>query len=159
LEAVLAANVPKDGKFAFAERLAFTIERGSLKVLLEELREERLSLKEILKGLKTEQKYFTREPAHDARRLAANLTEVQEKASALFTAMCNSCTCACHRKHKVLIRLDNRVPQEDRRRAIRRIKEPTMFRLVFDIEDGLQEAGVRAAAESREKDWMFPPTG
>ena len=145
----------KDGKFAFSERLAFTIERGSLKTLLEELREDRLSLKEIVKGLKTEQKYFAREPAHDAQKLAANLTEVQEKASALFSAMCSSCTCACHRKHNVLMRLDNRVPQRDRPRPIRRVKEPTVFSLVFDVEDGLQETAVRAVAESRENDGLL----
>lgn len=42
LAAVLAANTPRDGKFLFRERLSFTIERGSLKSLLEELREDRL---------------------------------------------------------------------------------------------------------------------
>ncbi|KAJ0114903.1 hypothetical protein J7T55_004645 [Diaporthe amygdali] len=145
LAAILAANTSRNGTFSFRERLSFTIERGSLKGLLEELRENRLSLKTIIKGLKTQREYLAKEPSHDAQRLAANFREVQQTASALFPAMCKCCSCPCMTGHGLLLRLDNRVPiQRVRAKVGKRADEPTTFSLFMGLEKSLQEISVNA---------------
>ncbi|KAL1854331.1 hypothetical protein Daus18300_011517 [Diaporthe australafricana] len=145
LAAILAANTPRNGAFSFRERLSFTIERGRLKGLLEELREDRLSLKTIIKGLKTQQEYFAKEPGHDAQKLAANFRKVQQTASSLFSAMCKCCSCPCMPGHGLLLRLDNRVPiQRVRAKVGRKADEPTTFSLFMGLEKSLQEVSVNA---------------
>lgn len=143
---MLAANTPSDGKFSFRERLSFTIERGSLKSLLEELREDRLSLKTIIKGLKTQQEYHAKEPGRDAQKLAANFSRVQRTASTLFSAMCNCCSCRCVTGHGLLLRLDNRVPtvHGERAKVGKREDEPTTFSLFIGLEKYHQEVSVNA---------------
>lgn len=134
------------GSFAFKERVTFTIEKSSLKELVEELREDRLSLKTIIKGMRTQQEYASREPSHYAGRLAKIYAQVQTNATPLFAAICKTCTCRWHSEHKVLMRLDNRVPlQRETPRLARKAKEDATFSLVLRIEDDLQEALVRAS--------------
>ncbi|KAI8948203.1 hypothetical protein F4801DRAFT_581628 [Xylaria longipes] len=53
LAALLVANPPIDGHFKFQERISFSIERGALNALIGDLREDRLNLKEIIKGMRT----------------------------------------------------------------------------------------------------------
>ncbi|KAM5341218.1 hypothetical protein ACJ41O_015327 [Fusarium nematophilum] len=95
LTALVAANVTQDGRIRFRERLSFTIERSTLRGLLEELTEDRLSLKTIIKGIRTQQEFAAREPSHEAKRLATIFSQVQAGAKALFTTMCQGCTCRC----------------------------------------------------------------
>ena len=142
LVAILEANTPAKSSLAVKERLTFTIERASLKGLLEELREERLSLKAIIKGMKTQQEYAAREPSHDARRLATAFEKVQTSANSLFTAICQGLTCKCQIGHKVMIRLDSRVPLQQRRpKLVRKAHDSITFNLCFSVEDeALQEA-------------------
>ncbi|KAK7728333.1 hypothetical protein SLS63_006781 [Diaporthe eres] len=145
LSAVLAANTPCNGKFSFRERLSFTIEMGSLKGLLEELREDRLSLETIIKGLKTQQEYLAKEPSHDARKLAASFSKVQQTASTLFSAICQCCSCPCITGHGLLLRLDHRVPTQRVRAKVRKkADEPTTFSLFMGLEHSLQEISVNA---------------
>lgn len=145
LIAILGANPPKSESFSFKGRLTFTIERASLAELVEELREDRLSLKTLIKSLKTQQEYLAREPSSDARRLAATFTEIRQTASSLFLAMCESCTCRCQRKHKIMIRLENRMPtQRKRPKLVQKAKEPTTFDLVLGLDGFFQEASLSA---------------
>ncbi|KAI0834505.1 hypothetical protein F5Y06DRAFT_300610 [Hypoxylon sp. FL0890] len=145
LAAILAANQPGKGSFAFKQRVKFTIEKGSLKELIKELREDGLSLKTIIRGMKTQREHTARQPSHDAERLAAIFGQVQTKATPLFATMCKVCTCECSTRHKVLMRLDNRMHlQKERSRLRRRMKDQTTFNLVFEFEDYLQEALVKA---------------
>lgn len=145
LAAILAANTLRNGRFSFRERLSFTIERGSLKSLLEELREDRLSLKTIIKGLKTQQECLAKEPGRDAQKLAANFSRVQQTASTLFSAMCKCCSCPCMTGHGLLLRLDNRVPiQRVRAKKGKKADEPTTFSLFMGLEKSLQEISVNA---------------
>lgn len=117
----------------------------SLKGLLEELREDRLSLETIIKGLKTQQEYFAKEPSHDATKLAANFRKIQKTASTLFSAICECCSCPCMAGHGLLLRLDNRVPMQRVRVKVRKkADEPTTFSLFMGLEKSLQEISVNA---------------
>ncbi|KAH6684940.1 hypothetical protein F5X68DRAFT_262808 [Plectosphaerella plurivora] len=152
---IVAANTPgADGQFYFRERLAFTIERRSLKTLLDELTEERLSLKAIIKGIRTQREFAAREPSHEAHRIASIFFQVQAGAQALYSAMSQGCTCRCIDPHRVMMRLDNRLPQQ-RQKAIMAIRknQGTTFSLIFTLEGSLQEAVVKAAlADDMETD-------
>ncbi|KAF4961795.1 hypothetical protein FSARC_10091 [Fusarium sarcochroum] len=143
LKALLAANPPNGTGFNFKGRLSFTIERRALRELLQELNEERLSLKTIIKGARTRQEFSAREPSLEAKRLAFVFSQVQEGARSLFAAMCHGCTCSCMASHTVLMQLKNRLPQE-RERTMKTKKETTMFNLVFPLDGSLQEASVKA---------------
>jgi adenosylcobinamide amidohydrolase len=123
-----------------------------LKALLEEIQEDRLSLKVIIKGLKTQQEYTTREPSHDALKLATNLTQVQTIATSLFSALCRGCTCPCQSKHRAMMRLESRVPLQRKRRKVgKRPKEPVTFNLVLLIEAAVfQQALVNALVANEE---------
>ncbi|KAI0105596.1 hypothetical protein F4776DRAFT_472572 [Hypoxylon sp. NC0597] len=146
LAAILAANQPRKGFFAFKERVRFTIEKGVLKELIEELREERLSLKTVIKGMRTQREYTARQASHDSERLANIFGQVQTSATPLFAAMCKVCTCNCPTRHNVLMRLDNRMHLQKKRSIFKcKMKEQTTFNLVFEFEDYLQEALVKAS--------------
>ncbi|KAM5378601.1 hypothetical protein ACJZ2D_004400 [Fusarium nematophilum] len=84
LTALVAANVTQDGRIRFRERLSFTIERSTLRGLLEELTEDRLSLKTIIKGIRTQQEFAAREPSHEAKRLATIFSQQRERAMLLM---------------------------------------------------------------------------
>ncbi|KAI1373035.1 hypothetical protein F4677DRAFT_235567 [Hypoxylon crocopeplum] len=157
LVAILGANPPARGSFAFKERVTFTIEKGSLKGLVEELREDRLSLKTIVKGMKTQQEYTAKQPSHDAGRLAKIFAQVQSTATPLFAAVCKVCICKCPSKHKVLMRLDNRVPlHKERPKLGRKATEQTTFSLVFELEEFLQEAIVKASQPADDVETEIP---
>ncbi|KAF4467135.1 hypothetical protein FALBO_5994 [Fusarium albosuccineum] len=130
LRALIAANVPEDGHFRFRQRLSFTIERNTLRGLLEELTEDRLSLKTIIKGIRTQQEFAAREPSHEAKRLATIFSQVQTGAKALFAAMCHGCTLPQQRERAILLM---------------KRKQTTIFNLIFTLEGSLQEALVKAA--------------
>lgn len=156
----MAVNPPGKGSFAFKERVAFTIEKASLKELVEELREDRLSLKTIIHSMRTQQKYALRQPSHAAGRLVKIYAQVQINATPLFAAMCKVCTCKHHDKHKVLMRLDNRMPlQREKPKLVHRTKEDTTFSLVFELEDHLQEAFVKASQSADDAEAMAPCQG
>ncbi|KAG8166645.1 hypothetical protein KVR01_002334 [Diaporthe batatas] len=145
LSALLAANTPCNERFSFRERLSFTIERGSLKSVLEELREDRLSLETILKGLKTQRQYLAKEPGQYAQKLATNFRKVQQTATTLFTAMCKCCSCLCEPRHSLLLRLDNRVPtQRARAKVGQKADDPMRFALFISLDKILQEVSVSA---------------
>ncbi|RWA07670.1 hypothetical protein EKO27_g7440 [Xylaria grammica] len=70
LAALLIANPPVKGRFEFSERISFSIERGTLNALIEELGEDRLNLKTIIKELHN--RIPQAKPAATGRRLAAD---------------------------------------------------------------------------------------
>jgi hypothetical protein len=146
LSALLVANVPRDGRFDFGGRLSFTIERRRLVELLNELAEDRLSLKTIINGIKTQQEFATREPSRIAQRLAKTLSQVRFSAAALFAAMSKSCTCRCLGGHTVMMRLDSRVPLQAEKAKVgkRQHKESVEFDLIFVLERSFQPALVHA---------------
>jgi len=127
-------------------RLEFTIKHKSLIAVLEELRTERLSLKAIVKGMKTQREYEAREPSRTSMNLSQLFSNVHARATSLFHAMCKTCICMCHGKHKVLIRLDNRIPDQGQgAHMIGKTDCDVAFELFWPIEDGVfQETTVRA---------------
>ncbi|TFA98047.1 hypothetical protein CCMA1212_010227 [Trichoderma ghanense] len=140
LKAILEYNPVGASSFAFKERLSFTIEKGSLKQLVEELSEDRLSLKELIDSMKTQQEYTSRHPSDDAQKLAKRLSRIQKHAAPLFEAMLKGCNCGCKNKHRVFMRLDSRIPLKRGRR--RKLKDETEFSLLFDHQGYLQETHV-----------------
>ncbi|UKZ76991.1 hypothetical protein TrVFT333_004707 [Trichoderma virens FT-333] len=140
LKAILEKNSVGASAFAFRERISFTIEKGSLKELLDELSEDRLSLREMIDSLKTQQVFSARYPSDDAQKLATMLSKVQRQAAPLFEAMRKGCNCGCKQRHTVLMRLDSRVPLKKSRQ--RKLREQTEFSLIFDFHGHLQETHV-----------------
>ncbi|CAJ2507319.1 Uu.00g085050.m01.CDS01 [Anthostomella pinea] len=145
LQALITANPPINGKFDFKGGVSFTMRRDALKGLVEELKEDRLSLKVILKGTRTQHERAISNPSNDSRILAGALRKFQAYAKTLFGAMCRSCACACQGEHKVLLQLHNRVMQPNTTKTPR-VKPPdaAAFNLIFDLGDYLQEASVKA---------------
>ncbi|KAL8364656.1 hypothetical protein RB595_003777 [Gaeumannomyces hyphopodioides] len=161
LRAILAANTnPKTGAWAFMERFTFAIERSSLKELLEELKEDRLSLRIVIKNMKTQREHTIRDPSDEARRLASAFQHVQARAVSLFAAMSKGCrACKCRDSHNVLMRLDNRMPSlHNGRRSWKtgmRPKEDVIFHMVIPVmEKDLQEASVHARGEDDDEDQL-----
>ena len=105
-------------------------------MLLEELQEDRLSLKIIIRGLKTQQEYLAREPSRGAVRMARQLTRVQAMATSLFSALCRGQICPCRTKHSAMARLECRVSPQGRRSKLGgwSSDEPMTFDLVLPIE-------------------------
>ncbi|KAK7921557.1 hypothetical protein PG985_009579 [Apiospora marii] len=144
LVALLAANPPGEKGFAFQERISFSIEKGRLVQLIEELNEDRLSLKTIIKGMKSQQQYTIKEPTRDSNKLATLLGQVQTQAQSLFTAVTRSCECSCPKRHRVLLQLHNRIPSSKVRKRTSAPKQPQMtFKLAVEIGDALYEAIVK----------------
>ncbi|OPB39163.1 hypothetical protein A0O28_0048690 [Trichoderma guizhouense] len=151
LKAILEKNPVGASGFAFRERLSFTIEKGSLKQLVEELSEDRLSLREMIESLKTQQVYTARDPSNGAKDLANMLSRVQRQARPLFEAMRKGCNCGCERKHKIFMRLDSRVPLKKSRE--RRLREQIEFSLIFDHHGYLQETHVNVHEDHLSEDY------
>ncbi|KAH6641213.1 hypothetical protein F5144DRAFT_506286 [Chaetomium tenue] len=106
LKALLLANPGASGGFAFQERISFTLDRGSLKELLEELKEERLSLSYVI----TEQaKYAPREASRQALKIVRRLGQVQSMALSLYPTLSRTCTCRGRTKRTAMTRLDSRL--------------------------------------------------
>ncbi|KAI3317382.1 hypothetical protein HD806DRAFT_515334 [Xylariaceae sp. AK1471] len=145
LGALLAANPPVQGHFEFQKRISFTIERGALSALIDELKEDRLSLKVIIKGMRTEKEFTTKFPSHESQRLSRFLTQVSTYAKSLFLAMCETCACSRQNNHKVLLELHHRIPESKTMdRFSRQATNSMAFNILFGIEDNLQEVYVEA---------------
>lgn len=151
MKAILQYNPVGASTFAFRERLSFTIEKGSLKQLVEELSEDRLSLREMIDSIRTQQEYTARHPSDDAQKLASMLSKVQQQAAPLFEAMRKGCNCGCENKHRVFMRLDSRVPLKRSKR--RKLREQTEFSLIFDHHGYLQETHVDVHEDNLDDDF------
>ncbi|KAK6824639.1 hypothetical protein PG987_012133 [Apiospora arundinis] len=145
LGALLVANSCGKGGFAFHERISFSIEKGRLTQLIQDLNEDRLSLKTIIKGMRSQQEHTTKEPTKDSHKLATLLGQVQVHAQSLFSAVCKSCECSCASRHRVLLQLHNRIPPSKVRKDTSRKKANyATFKLALHMGDVLQEAIVEA---------------
>lgn len=112
--------------------------------LVEELKEDRLSLKVIIKGMRTQREYIESQPSQDAQKLASAFNQIQGYAKALFVAICRSCTCKFQDRHKILLQLHNRIPAPNEKWGIRgRSLAQVAFNLVLDVDGNLQETLVK----------------
>jgi len=150
LQAILQANRQQDRRFAFKERLSFTLERGRLKALLEELREDRLSLKVIIKRVTVQRRHASREPGHDAAAMARQLSGVREAAGSLFSALCrDDLACKCQTQHIPLVKLESRVLN----RALdeRKLLSSTEFSLVITLERAIFPQALGSAIDEEDE--------
>lgn len=149
LGALLAANPPSDKGFAFQEPISFSVEKGRLVQLIKELNEDRLSLKTIIKGMKSQQEYSIKEPTRESNKLATLPGQVQVQAQSLFTAVTKSCECSCPRRHRVLLQLHDRIPSSKVRKRTNAARQPPMtFKLAVEIGDALYEAVARPEVQA-----------
>lgn len=128
------------------------MKQPKLEALLEDLGVDRVSLKSIIEGIKTQREYAVRDPSNEARRLAAVFSKIRLNAASLFNAICRSCTCKCRDTHKVMMRLDSRLPAKSQKRVVYvQKKEAVIFGLFLEIEHNrFQEALVECvSSESR----------
>ncbi|KAL8422574.1 hypothetical protein RB596_003031 [Gaeumannomyces avenae] len=166
LGAILAANTsPRTGGWALRKRFTFTIKRLSLKELLEELKEDRLSLKQVIKGIKARRKHTLFDPSDEARRLASSFQQVQASAVSLFVAMNEAChSYKCRDNHTIFMRLDSRTPPtEDSGRsriASRRPGKEVIFHMAIPVmEQDFQEASVYARGGDADEDQTAAAVG
>lgn len=120
------------------------MERGRLNALVEALGEDRLNLKAIIKGMKTEQEFCLKDPSNESRRLSKILAQVSASAKALHSAICRNCTCRCGNSHAVLLQLHSRIPKVEAKTKRRLGADPLVFSLVFKTKNQLREAYVKA---------------
>lgn len=139
LRALIEANPSVNGRFDFRKRLSFTIERSSLKALLEDLCEDRLSLGLICNGLKAHQESPAREISRGAVNLARRLDQARKRAIPLYAALSSGeSTCKCPVQHSVMNQLQSRAAKSDSGNG-------TAFSLVLRLSgDNLQPAWVTA---------------
>ncbi|KAK4646288.1 hypothetical protein QC761_209110 [Podospora bellae-mahoneyi] len=134
LGSLLQAN-PPDKKITFTERVSFTIKRGKLKALYEELDQSRLSLGTIIEKRKGLQEFSSYEPSPRASRIVLRLTQIRNPACSLSSALHKSCRCRCVGSHRILFRLESRILiDRQHKRTSRLLKSSTTFNLVLSIE-------------------------
>ena len=123
-------------------------------MLLEELQEERLSLKVITKSMMTQQEYATREPSRESRKMVQRFAKVRDIAVSLFSALCRgSCNCQCRTQHSAMAQFESRVvlTQRERRKLGQGRKEPTLFNIVLPLDGAmLQQALVNAIMDEED---------
>lgn len=112
LKAVLQVNPAQNGKHAFREKIRFTIHRESLELLVNNLTEENLTLKNVVEGVRTLVREEPVAASRSSHKLAAAYKRVQRHAQALYRAVSSVWIRSCHEKHKVLLHLDNLVPKK-----------------------------------------------
>ncbi|KAK4230288.1 hypothetical protein QBC38DRAFT_516973 [Podospora fimiseda] len=79
LESLINANQTANGRFAFPERMSFTIKRATLKALLTDLQDNRLSLGTIIDKRRGLQETAIREPSREAAKLVSKLTQLESR--------------------------------------------------------------------------------
>lgn len=137
LKAVLSANPAQNGKYAFLERTRFTIDRESLEVLVNNLKEENLTLKDVVEGVRTLAREEPMAASRSSQRLAAMYKRVQQHAQALYRAVSSVWIRSCHEKHKVLLHLNSHVPKQKFNLLLRQeeISENVHFKIFFNEDE------------------------
>ena len=108
-------NGSNKGKFALRRRLHFTIERGSLKQLVEDLKDDNLSLETIVKGMKTMHEFEPSSPSSSATKLHKHFKSIQRAARSLYSAVSTGWMSCSHESHEVLIHLEDRVTKSHKK--------------------------------------------
>ncbi|KAK0739601.1 hypothetical protein B0T21DRAFT_362935 [Apiosordaria backusii] len=160
LESLLAAN-PPNRKIDFMERVSFTIKRGKLRALYEELDQNRLSLGTIIEKRKGLQEFSSYEPSQHTSRIVSRLIQIRRTAYSLSSALHKSCCCRCVGSHKILFRLESRIPADRQpRRSGQLPKSSTTFNLVLSIEPTISSrALVYVSSAHTDLVTDLPPTG
>ncbi|KAI8627474.1 hypothetical protein F5Y19DRAFT_166819 [Xylariaceae sp. FL1651] len=127
LASILAVNDIKC--LAFKKRVRFTIERTVPRDLVEELREDRLSLQAIIKAMRTQTERTQRYPSYEASSLEKTFERVRENVIPLFNAICKGCTCKCL-EHHIRMKLPGCKPTESSKR--RKAESEMIFDLMLD---------------------------
>ncbi|KAI1131065.1 hypothetical protein F5Y10DRAFT_234180, partial [Nemania abortiva] len=126
---LLVAN--SAGSLTFGKRVRFTIEEKIISDLAEELKEDRLSLKDIVQAMHTRTERNPRRLSYKASLLGEKLEKVRENVMPLFNAICRGCTCKCP-KHRIRMRLDSRSrPEPELQKALK--KEKAEAEVIFDL--------------------------
>ncbi|KAJ8126018.1 hypothetical protein O1611_g7620 [Lasiodiplodia mahajangana] len=136
LAALIDANPARDGKFEFRKRVHFAIRRRSLSDLVDQLRDDRLSLEVVVRGVKTRQEWIVKQASIDAIRLAQGFSETRRTVASLYLAIQQGYTCNCP-NHRIFLHLQNR--------TMRRYILATGFDLIFDVRGQLQDAIVEVS--------------
>lgn len=139
LRALIKANPQVNGRFEFKKRLSFAIERSSLKALLEDLREDRLSLGLICSSLQNNHHSPARDTSREAVKIARRLAQVRSRAASLYSALSNGrSTCKCQAEHSVMNQLQSRAAKSNSGNG-------TAFSLILPLGgDNMQPAWVAA---------------
>jgi len=113
---------------------------------VKDLGTERYSLKKIIKGMKTQRDWEARNPSRGSAAVVGAFTQVQARATSLYSAISKCWTCDSHTMHKVMIRLENRIvdPRETTQWTTKQ-KQDVVFKLFFSIDEvTFQEVQVTA---------------
>ena len=126
-------NGSGQGKIAFRRRLHFTIERGSLKQLVEDLKDDNLSLETIVKGMKTMREFEPSSPSSSAMKLFKHFKAIQKAARALYSAVSTGWLSCNHQSHEVLIHLEDRVTKSHNKPKT--LKDQVSFEVFLSPDD------------------------
>ena len=134
LNSLLQVNSSNKGKIAFRRRLHFTIERGSLKQLVEDLKDDNLSLETIVKLMKTMHEFEPSSPSSSAMKLFKHFKAIQKAARALYSAVSTGWLSCNHQSHEVLIHLEDRVTRShDKPKTLK--KDQVSFEVFLSPDD------------------------
>ncbi|KAF7534816.1 hypothetical protein G7054_g5932 [Neopestalotiopsis clavispora] len=151
LVAILVANPFHESGFSFLKRLKFTIERGSLKSLIDELSEDRLSMKTIISRVKARKEHSIKDASRSARRLARVYTRINHNCTPLLKAICQACNGSCTNEHKALMKLDSRAPKAlEPHHRLKNPSEDVAFHLFIQLGDQYLESVVRVKSSNGE---------
>lgn len=132
---MIDANPPIEGKFLFRQRLDFTLERGALKGLVNDLREDNLTLDTVIRGMKTVRELQSQPPTDDSKRLAKSLQVVQKGAQTLHSAIALGWTTGCHAAHRVMLNLKSNTGLHDHKSRSRSMrKDSTVFQIFISAD-------------------------
>ncbi|KAK8033512.1 hypothetical protein PG991_002910 [Apiospora marii] len=137
LNAILACN--SAGFISFKEKVSFTMRRDSLMKLVDDLSEDRLSIRYVIR----------REPNQSSQAshtVIKSLERVQQAAASLYSALCNTCTCFCE-KHQVLIRLEYRRSLQSKANIPITLPSEIIFSILIESGGKLHRASIEASIQ------------
>lgn len=113
------------------------MDRESLNALVKDLGTERGTLERLIRRVKTKRDWETREPENGSTMLSMIFSRVRESATSLYRAACECWVCDEHPLHKLMIRLEHRIPDSKHRpvgKPRAASSSPVAFRLCFSME-------------------------
>lgn len=110
LKALLEANKADQGHYRFSQRLAFVMNEASIDILLKELSDSALTLKEFVDDNEDLHQIQKSNEAQQAKqtRVANSLHKVRKHANALFRAIACGWSRQCHERHEAMLCLEPR---------------------------------------------------
>jgi hypothetical protein len=137
-----------------------------LRKLIDDLKEDNLTLETIIKGMRTMHEFEPSPLTGEAFQLAKSFQRIQKLARSLYVAVTRGWTSCSHPSHKVMIHLDDRLASSRKtQKRLKKLTAPVSFGLFICSADGDCEAWCEAAVQATEEvgrnasTWVFRAFG